>query len=286
MGIYLGSTDLSAASFKLGSSNVSALYQGSTKMWPAGGGGGAPITTDLLYSLDARSYAGSGTTWADDSGNGWDGTLANSPTFVSDGDSSYFTFSAASSQYAYLPYSHWNGVTPNNYPFTDMGVASGGVNFTLEFVIWTNVTTDNCLTSIWGSAAQRSLISVLRVSQERYFFGTYRSGNRFTDPGVQTGTDLGTGKWLHIVHTSDKPNNNSIIYVNGSVYYAAGSNNQTGWAAFNTRNIVLLGQDGGSGVATSNFLDGRAAVVRGYDTALTATDVADQYAYYQTRYTF
>ena len=34
MGLYLGSTDISGASFKLGSSDVSALYLGSTELYP------------------------------------------------------------------------------------------------------------------------------------------------------------------------------------------------------------------------------------------------------------
>ena len=287
MGLYLGSTDISAADFYLGSNTVSAIYQGSNQLYP-GGVGPAPVTADLLFSIDAQSYAGSGTTWADDSGNGWDAILVNSPTYVSAGDGSYFTFTAASSQWAYLPYSHWNGVTPNNYPFTDMGNSiGGGVDYSMEYVVWTNVTTDQSLGTIWGTSAQRSMTSVLRVSQQRFFFGTYYpSSNYFTDPGVPTGTQIGTGKWLHIVHTSNTSTNESVIYVNGSVYYAPGSNQQARWAGFNTRNLILLGQDNGTGTAGSFFLDGRSAVIRGYDRGLTAAEVSQQYAYYQTRYTF
>lgn len=63
--IYLGSTDLSTATFKMGSSDVSALYQGSTQLWAA------PTTryltsgelTNIYYlhsfnSLLNSSYAG------------------------------------------------------------------------------------------------------------------------------------------------------------------------------------------------------------------------------------
>lgn len=284
--IYLGNTDLSSANFYLGSSAVSALYQGSTKMWPAGGGP-APVTADLLYSLDARSYAGSGEAWADDGGQGWDATLVNSPSYTSAGDSSYFSFSAASSQWLYLPPTHWNGVTPNNYPFTDMGVTTGGVNYSYEYVFWTNVTTDQVGVMMWGASTQRSYTDVLRVSQERFFFGTYYPfNNYFTDPGVPTGTEIGTGKWMHIVHTSDTATNRSIIYVNGSEYYNPLSNQQTKWAAFNDRRIVHMGQDDGTGVATINFWDGNVAVIRAYDRGLTAAEVSEQYSYYQTRYTF
>ncbi len=50
----------------------------------------------VLLNLDAAlpsSYPGSGNTWFDISGNGNDATLNNSPTFVSSGTSSYFSFS-------------------------------------------------------------------------------------------------------------------------------------------------------------------------------------------------
>lgn len=58
-----------------------------------GGGGGSSIpieTSGLQVFWDASQYGGSGTTLTDLSGNGNDGTIRNSPTYVSDGDASYF----------------------------------------------------------------------------------------------------------------------------------------------------------------------------------------------------
>ena len=45
------------------------------------------VTDGLVLCLDAantKSYPGSGTTWTDISGKGYDGTLTNGPTFSSD----------------------------------------------------------------------------------------------------------------------------------------------------------------------------------------------------------
>ena len=57
---------------------------------------GPDIVEDgLVLCLDAaskRSYPGTGTTWSDLTSNNFDGTLVNSPTFVSDGPISYFQF--------------------------------------------------------------------------------------------------------------------------------------------------------------------------------------------------
>lgn len=61
------------------------------------------VTSGLQLYLDAantKSYSGSGTSWADISGNNYNGTTVNSPTYTSAAAGSYFTFSSASSQYA------------------------------------------------------------------------------------------------------------------------------------------------------------------------------------------
>jgi hypothetical protein len=61
------------------------------------------ITNNLLFYVNAgfsASYPGSGTTWNDLSGQTNTATLVNTPTFTSDGISSYFTFSNASNSYA------------------------------------------------------------------------------------------------------------------------------------------------------------------------------------------
>jgi len=70
-------------------------------------GNGPRIVTDgLVLSLDAadkNSYPGSGTVWTDLSGNGYTGTLTNSPTFNS-ANSGFFTFNGTN-QYTTTTYS-------------------------------------------------------------------------------------------------------------------------------------------------------------------------------------
>ena len=57
------------------------------------------ITTNLFLNLDANSYSGSGTTWADLSSNGRNATLINAPTYNS-ANGGYFHFTDTSFQYA------------------------------------------------------------------------------------------------------------------------------------------------------------------------------------------
>ena len=59
------------------------------------------IRSGLVLNLDAgnaASYPGSGTVWTDLSGNGNNGTIVNSPTYVSAGGSSYFSFGSGGTQ--------------------------------------------------------------------------------------------------------------------------------------------------------------------------------------------
>lgn len=89
-GIYLGSTDLSSATFYLGSNAVSALYDGSNKLYPLD-----IVQTNLVRYYDAGStdsYSGTGTNWVDKMGSGYNLTLTNGPTWTSNGAGSYFTF--------------------------------------------------------------------------------------------------------------------------------------------------------------------------------------------------
>jgi hypothetical protein len=78
---------------------------------------GAEPTTNLLVHLDASnssSYAGSGTTWNDISGNGRNFTLVNAPTYTLAGELGYFTFNGTS-QYAFsaaaLDLTSYNSIT-------------------------------------------------------------------------------------------------------------------------------------------------------------------------------
>jgi len=65
-----------------------------------------------IDASDANSYSGSGTSWKDISGNNNSLVLTNSPTFSSSGGG-YFTFTAASSQYALV---NNNILNPTTFP--------------------------------------------------------------------------------------------------------------------------------------------------------------------------
>jgi hypothetical protein len=80
----------------------------------------AIISTNLVVYLNAKNYSGSGSTWTDASGNGNNATLVNSPTYTSTGGS-YFTFNGTN-QYA-----------------TTSSVSTAKTNTTIQ--VWVNVVT-------------------------------------------------------------------------------------------------------------------------------------------------
>jgi hypothetical protein len=92
---------------------------------------GANIVTDgLVLALDAantKSYPGSGTTWSDLSGNAYNGTLTNGPTFnsanggsiVFDGTNDFITGSIGSinAPFTFSVFGKFNNVSQTNYEY-------------------------------------------------------------------------------------------------------------------------------------------------------------------------
>jgi len=85
------------------------------------------VTSGLLVSLDASiptSYSGSGSTWYDISGNGYNATLVSSPTYSSDGGGC-FVFNG-STQFAYTA-SGTSGSDTDSFTLTAWGKDNGSV---------------------------------------------------------------------------------------------------------------------------------------------------------------
>ena len=100
------------------------------------------ITDGLVLCLDAgdgKSYSGSGTTWTDRSGNGYNGTLTNGPTFDSSnggnivfaGDD-YVDCGLSSFQPTEMTLSVWVKKTTSN---TSGVIVKGNVNESTEWGI-------------------------------------------------------------------------------------------------------------------------------------------------------
>jgi hypothetical protein len=210
------------------------------------------VQQGLVLNLDAGnpySYAGAGTTWYDVSGNSYNGTLTNSPTYSSDNGGSLA----------------FNG--SNNYIVTS--------NFT------PNIT--NKTLSGWvklSSISQQgggliNLQSTDGVSFDAIVYNETNNGwgfgsNGFSRTGWSGVKETSTNDWVNITATYE--NLNYRIYRNGVLIYTLTSFNTLN---FNFSSNSLLGYrhlGGGSAFLAGNIAQGLI-----YNRALSAAEVLQNY---------
>jgi len=218
-----------------------------------GGGGGSSIpieTNGLQLFLDAAnttSYSGTGNTWADLSGNGNDFTGGASggtstPTFVSDGDASYFQFQESSSTLF-----HANSLTPSDYGF-------GG-------------TPDNVTISFW--AVPNSLTSGVFNDAENWFSFYYEFNK--TVSGITSTVTNGETEFWQMADTFGNRTQNDLMRLN---LFDAGKGNDPNWYnvasdAGNWTNYTLVSEaDSSSGLTFQLYKNGSAT---SYNETLSTT---------------
>jgi hypothetical protein len=217
------------------------------------------VTSNLVLCTDAgnpRSYAGTGTTWTDISGSGYNSVLTNSPVYTNSSASSYFTF---------------DGVD-------DFSLSSGfqtfGTDMTWE--AWVYCTQD---------------ISTYNMFMGRYLpYFSFFSGNRFyfsnniggTQQTIQTSSTLSLNTWYYGAFTTSysNPNTTMKIYTNGveSVSQAFSGTQQQYSTGF------MIG-DGNNGSSLSWYpFKGRIGCVKVYNRTLSATEISQNFNAMRGRY--
>ena len=228
--------------------------------------------TGLRLWLDAantKSYPGSGTTWTDLTGNGFNGTLVNSPTFnssnngslVFDGSTNYSTSGAVSGSFTSFTVQAWfyptsvtnyrnvidcnfnyNATTGNIGPRLEMN-SSGNLNW-----LYSNITGDNNQYYV-----QNVVVSGLAANTWHHAAITY---NGTTSTTYYNGQDTGLSRTLQ-----------------GS---------PTGFVG--VMNNVFVGKGFFLDSAATRSLAGRVGVVLLYNTALTANNIRNDYEALRGRY--
>jgi hypothetical protein len=220
----------------------------------------APYVTDgLQLSLDAgdpASYPGSGATWTDTISSRTF-ALSNGPTYNS-ANGGYLEFDPASSQYALcssaLPtlttwtveaWHYYAGTNSSGSPcIVTDAFAGGGINYTVG----------NCTDTSPN----------LQVG--------YWDGNSFHP--TPTGTVLTPGQWYQVVGTYDGTANR--LYLNGAFVSSTAS---TSVPASGNAGIYLMHR-----WDYSQYWGGRLGIVRIYDTALTASQVSQNFRADRSRF--
>lgn len=272
-----------------------------------GGGGGSSIpieTSGLQLFLDAAnttSYSGTGNTWADLSGNGNDFTGGvysgtSTPTFVSDGDASYFQFQESSGTLFSA-----NSTTPSDYGF--------GTPHDLTISFWAN---PNSLTSgvfddnaIWfklgyGYTRTQSGTVITGGTQETQFWqmaaagsnraqndifrlNTFEAGRGLEPNWYNVASDA--GNWTNYTLVSEVDSSNGLtflLYVNGS---ATSYTETLSYITSTTITSIDRFVIGGNAAGTSSYMwNGKLANFALYNRALSASEVLSNYNALSSRF--
>ena len=217
------------------------------------------VTNGLTLYLDAanrKSYPGSGTTWTDLSSIKSSGELVNSPTYNSS-NLGYFQF--VTDDYVKIPNST---VLDTQTPTVEVWVKT---NFTFQNGFWFekgDVNTQYSLFQEGGSIIWRMNIG----------------GNPFSQTTAATSSFINTTNWAHIVGTY--VSGYRALYINGVL---VSSDTQSGTIATNAGGMSI-GVYGGYTGSRGYFYNGNLAICRVYNRALSATEVAQNFAAHRGRF--
>ena len=215
---------------------------------------GEIITNNLVLHLDAgnsSSYSGSGTTWSDLSGSSNDATLTNGITYSSDNGGVL----------------DLNGTS--DYIITGSDMFNANSNFT--FSIWFN--SDDF-------SEQKAFAADVNNSQ--CLFLRYNSGIQVVNSntavlGSFSSSTLSTNTWYNITFT--KSSTTYTLYINGSSVSSL-----YGISHSFTHSPDTIGANHNTGGGGKNFFNGKISKVLAYSTALSASDVQQNFDATRVRY--
>jgi hypothetical protein len=209
-----------------------------------------------LDAADKKSYSGSGTTWTDRSGNGYDGTLTNGPTFDSANGGSI------------------------DFDGDDDRVECGTVtmadnNFSLEIVFeWDDIDTSSIGFLIGGNLEELEIHTGGGAGTNGLRFIPYDYPNN----SVIDATNIITSGINHVVFTAQN-SSYSKAYKNGELFSTSST---TSSITLNTSQTVKIG----SRTNNSYYFDGKIHLARIYNKALTAAEVLQNYNATKSRFEF
>jgi fibronectin type 3 domain-containing protein len=205
--------------------------------------------TDLFVHLKFDETSGS--TAYDSSGNSWNGTLVNSPTWTTGEINNALNLNSASSQYVSLPI----GVVANQTAFTAAA--------------WVYLTTSTTWMRVFdfGTGTTNYMFLSVKNGSGVPRFAILFNGSSSGEQGINGTSAIPLGVWTHIAVTWS--NNVGTMYVNGA---QVGQNTSMTW------NPSLLGTTtqnyiGHSEWSADPYFNGTVDDFRLYSRALSATEV-------------
>lgn len=224
------------------------------------------VTSNLKLDLDAaqlRSYAGTGTTWTDISGNSNNGTLTNGPTFNS-GNGGYFIL---------------DGVDDTVLlPATDTIVGANNQNLTVEsWVKYTTTATQRIITLGYLNAGATLLSLAINNTAIGNIGLVTTSAALVANQQLNHADSYHTkGTWLHVVGTTSSTNDRAL-YVNGVL---KASDTGIGVASSSNLRQARIGAN----LILTQLFSGNVAISRVYSKTLSATEVLRNYNALKSRF--
>jgi Concanavalin A-like lectin/glucanases superfamily len=218
-------------------------------------------STGALLYLDAgnaASYAGSGTTWRDLSTNTNNATLVNSPTFVSSGANSYFSFNGAGTQYAGTPTAKYN----QTY--------TGKTVFVVARLTAITAGTYRCL---FGTPSGTRNFNTYIYSPSNAVYQIHYSANGFG--GLSNNLSITTNQWFSVAVTQTTGGLVSY-YLNGQPVGTNTGQTFSQWVSNGNENVAY----------GDNYWYGDIPVVAVYGRALTSDQILQDYNSLRGRYGF
>lgn len=225
--------------------------------WPVVPTGPDIVTDGLILSLDtavSNSYPGTGTTWFDLSGNNYDATLTNGPTYSSD-DSGKLVFDGVD---------YINGVHNATLDLTGSMTAEAWFRVTSNPGDWVRVIGK-------GSGSNRTFGLWYNVTATDFLYQRYGSSNM---NAIYNAT-VTFNQWYHIVGTSN--GSSHTLYLNG----VSVGTSSTGSTFVSSTDPYTLGW-----MNLHTYHHGDIAVGRLYNRALTSTEVQQNFDETKARYGF
>jgi len=223
------------------------------------------VTDNLVLCLDAgntKSYPGTGTTWTDISGNGFNGTIYGSPSFSSDNGGSFVC--DASDDDIVLPTS----LNSSAYEF----YAAANYYYTVSCWFKPDVS-DSSKNTIFSKAGGMGAAGNLWVAYQGTNLGTSIRGSYDAD-SILDGTL--TSEWHEVVIAWD--GSTCSAYFDGIF----ASNPSVGSASIQTVDFTIAGHGGGGG--TGELFKGNISLCRVYNKGLTAAEVKQNFDAHKGRF--
>lgn len=219
------------------------------------------VTTGLVFCVDAgnpRSYPGTGTTWFDISGKGYNATLVNAPVY----SNGTLQFRNASTQYATSSFNEGLLKSTNNTGswtieawFKYVSAPPGG-----EAVV----------------AGRAGCHGGIYLNSDNSMHHAIKTDQCWTGATVITAAIMTVGSWY--CSTMVYSNGTTYSYVNGT-YIASATLNLASYSIFGYDNTFYLG-----GIPTIYCTNTDIGVVRCYSTALTSDQVSQNFNAMRGRY--